>query len=74
MVNHLDQLLRKPVLINKAKEISAELLELNLKNKLEELGKPRWEETGRNRKTGRKNTKNHKKLGDTERNRKKRMK
>ena len=36
---------------NKAKAISAELLELNLKNKLEETGKSRkkLEETGRNR-------------------------
>ena len=37
---------------NKAKAISAELLKLNLKNKLEELGKK--DETGRKRKTGRK--------------------
>ena len=30
------------ILNNKAKAISAELLELNLKNKLEETGKTRW--------------------------------
>ena len=28
--------------VNKAKAISAELLELDLKNKLEETGKTRW--------------------------------
>ena len=54
---------------NKAKAISAEFLELNFKNKLEETGKQ--DETGKNRKTGRKNTENRKKLNDTERNRKK---
>ena len=35
--------------INKAKAISAELMELNLKNKLEETSKKQYE-TGRNRK------------------------
>ena len=40
-----------------AKAISAEVLELNLKNKLEETGKngKKLEETKRNRETGRKN-------------------
>ena len=30
------------VILNKAKAISAKLLELNFKNKLEEMGKTRW--------------------------------
>ena len=37
--------------VNKAKAISAKLLELNLKNKLEETGKQKYE-TGRNSRTG----------------------
>ena len=59
--------------LNKAKAISAKLLELIFKNKLEETGnKMKREETGRNRKTERKkNTENRWKLNDTERNRKK---
>ena len=58
---------------NKAKAISAELLELNLKSKLEETGKTRW--TGRNRKAERKKTpktgRNWMILKETGRNRKK---
>ena len=55
---------------NKAKAISAELLELNFKNKLEDTGKTRW--NGRKTETlEEKNTENRKKLNDTERNRKK---
>ena len=48
----------------KAKAINAILLELNLKNKLEETGKKKQEEMGRN-------IKNQRKLDDTKRNRKK---
>ena len=67
------QLLRMAYPQNKAKAISAELLELNLKNKLEETGKTKWngnkqEET---EKLEENNTKNRKKLVDTEWNRKK---
>ena len=53
---------------NKAKAISAELLELNLKNKLKETGenKMKREETEI---LEEKNTENQKKLHDTERNR-----
>ena len=52
------------IVVNKAKAISAELLELYLKNKLEEMNKIRkireergrngnkWEQTGRNGKNG----------------------
>ena len=51
---------------NKAKAISAELLELNFKNKLEETeNKIKQEETGRNRKTG---IKKHRQPEETERN------
>ena len=61
---------------NKAKAFSAELLELNLKNKLKETGKSRkkLEETGRNREKRKQlinNTENGKKLKETTRNRKK---
>ena len=57
----------------KAQAISAEILDLNWKNKLEETGKTRWnakkqEET---EKLEEKNTLSRKKLDDTERNRKK---
>ena len=62
-------------ILNKAKAISAELLELNLKNKLEKNGQInniKREETGRNRKTGRrKHQKKWNIIDDTERNRKK---
>ena len=58
---------------NKAKAISAELLELDLKNKLEEMGKTRWNEKKREEteKLEEKNTDNRKKLKETGRNRKK---
>ena len=59
------------IIENKAKAISAKLLELNLKNKLE--GTRKQDETGRNRKKQEeteklegKNTANRKKLDDTE--------
>ena len=48
---------------NQANSISAELLELNLKNKLEETGKQ--DERERNRKARRKKHQNRKKLFDT---------
>ena len=59
---------------NKAEAISADILEFNLKNKLEETEKTRGnkmkqEKTRKKRKTGRKNTKNRKKQDYTERNR-----
>ena len=58
---------------NKAKTISTNLLELNLKNKIE-TEKTRW--TGKKREETEnlveKNTKNWRKLDETERNRKKR--
>ena len=53
-----------------AKAISAELLDLNLKNKMVELGKQ--DETGRNAKKKKNWNKKHQKLDDPERNRKKR--
>ena len=61
------------LLENKAKAISAELLELNLNNKLEETGKTRWngkkqEETG---KLEEEKNENRTKQDDTEWNRKK---
>ena len=58
---------------NKAKAISAKLLELNLKNKLEETGKTRWnrKKQEERKKQLEKNTKNQKKLDGTEWNRKK---
>ena len=58
---------------NKAKAISAELLKLNLKNKMEEMGKTRWNGKKREEKEklDEKNTENQKKLDETERNRKK---
>ena len=60
--------------MSKTKAISAEPLEINLKEKTGRNGgnKMKQEETGRSRKTGRKkNPKNRKKLDDTKRNRKK---
>ena len=62
------------ILENKAKAISAKLLELNLKNKLEETGKKTiWNGKKREKteKLEEENTENKKKLDDTERNRKK---
>ena len=55
---------------NKAKAISAKLLELNLKNKLEEMGKTR-SNGKKQKKLEEKNTKNCENLDDTERKGKK---
>ena len=67
--------------VNKAKAISAKLLVWNLENNWNKRGETEWnwrkkhEKTGRNRKTGeKKNTKNLKKLDDTEIRGKKREK
>ena len=60
--------------MNKAQAISAELLELNLKNKLEETGKKTildGKKRGETEKLEEENTKSWKKMDDTERNRKK---
>ena len=58
---------------NKAKAISAEIIELNLKNKLEETGKTRWNKKKweERKKLEEKTPKKWKKLDYTERNRKK---
>ena len=61
--NFRDKLMK--TLVNKAKAISAELLKLNLKNKMEEMGKTRcnrkkWEEE---KKTGRKKHRKPKETG-----------
>ena len=62
------------IITNKAKAISAKLLELDLKNKLEKTQKQRGENWMRQEKTGRnrkKQEKNSKKQKETERNSKK---
>ena len=68
--------IRYSTVVNKAKAISAKLLELNFKNKLEETGKTKWnrKKQEKREKQLEKNTKNRKKLDDTEWNRKKQEK